>query len=315
MENRKRHRLIRRFLLGVTVVCLFFLGQAYHRTLEQREQQEELLLLKENAARQEEITADTITESDNQEERLTEEVEPQLEGANFQSGGANLQSEEAESQSEETEIQPVMLEQYRELYEKNNDLAGWLTIDGTVIDYPVMQCEDNEYYLHHDFYGEESKYGCLYVKDAADLAEGTNFIIYGHNMKDGSMFGDLDYYKKKSFYEEHSLISFDTLYEERTYEIVSVFLSQVYREDENVFKYYQFYQADSEEEFDSFYKNIKQLALYDTKAEAEYGDTFLTLSTCAYHVQDGRLVVVAKRLEENKPVQEESEEEHEIISD
>lgn len=308
MENRKKHRLIRRFLLGVTVVCLFFLGQAYHRTLEQRKQQEELLLLKENAARQEEITADTITEPDNREERLTEEVEPQL-------GGANLQSEEAEFQSQETEPQPVMLEQYRELYEKNNDLAGWLTIDGTVIDYPVMQCEDNEYYLHHDFYGEESKYGCLYVKDVADFAEGTNFIIYGHNMKDGSMFGDLDYYKKKSFYEEHSLISFDTLYEERTYEIVSVFLSQVYREEEDVFKYYQFYQADSEEEFDAFYKNIKQLALYDTGAEAEYGDTFLTLSTCAYHVQDGRLVVVAKRLEENKPVQKESEEEHEIISD
>lgn len=110
------------------------------------------------------------------------------------------------------------------------------------------------------------------------------------------MFGDLDNYREKSFYEKHSLISFDTLYEERTYEIISVFLSQVYDEDEDIFKYYYFYDAKNEQEFDDFYENIKRLALYDTGVGAEYGDTFLTLSTCAYHVEDGRLVVVAKRL-------------------
>lgn len=93
------------------------------------------------------------------------------------------------------------------------------------------------------------------------------------------------------------MISFDTLYEERNYEIVAVFLSRVYREDEEVFKYYDFYEADTPEEFQEFYENIKSLSLYDTKVTAEYGDTFITLSTCAYHVEDGRLVVVAKRIE------------------
>ncbi len=274
MENKDRHRLLRLFLLGTTVICLFLLVRTCHKTLEQKRQQEELLFLKENAAIQEKMTAEDITEPDSQEEVLVKEEELKDEGP---------------------EPQPVILEQYRELYEKNNDLVGWLTIDGTVIDYPVMQCADNEYYLHHDFYGEEDKYGTLYVKDIADLAGGTNFIIYGHHMKDGSMFGDLDQYQSKEFYLKHREISFDTLYEERTYEVVAVFLSQVYNVEDEVFKYYQFYQADTQEEFDDFYENIKELSLYDTGVEARFGDTFLTLSTCAYHVKDGRFVVVAKR--------------------
>ncbi len=269
------------------MVCLLLLGQAGLQTMEQKKQQEELLLLKETAAEQEKIAADAAARRDGGEETAPEMEEAEAETAETEEAG-----------TAEPETEPVMLEQYRELYEKNNDLVGWLTIGETVIDYPVMQCEDNEYYLHHDFYGEDSKYGCLYVKDVADLAEGTNFIIYGHNMKDGSMFGDLDEYRSKDFYLDHSIISFDTLYEERTYEIVAVFLSQVYRSEDDVFKYYQFYQADTQEEFDDFYENIKKLSLYDTEVEAEFGDTFLTLSTCAYHVQDGRLVVVAKRLAE-----------------
>lgn len=181
------------------------------------------------------------------------------------------------------------------LYEENPDLVGWLSIAGMKIDYPVMQCDDNEYYLSHDFYGKEDKYGCLFVKDIADVdTPSDNFIIYGHNMKDGAMFGDLDLYKKEAFYKEHTTIRFDTLYEERTYEIVAVFLSRVYKVEEEGFRYYSFYEAESEEDFYYFYDNIKSAALYETGVTAEYGDTFLTLSTCAYHEEDGRLVVVAK---------------------
>lgn len=182
------------------------------------------------------------------------------------------------------------------MYRENSDLAGWLSIEGMKIDYPVMQCEDDEYYLHHDFDGEDSKYGCLYVRNRADLEKGTNFLIYGHNMKDGSMFGDLDLYKEEEFYREHTKIAFNTLFEEYTYEIVAVFLSQIYNEEDDVFKYYQFYEAETEEEFNAFYENIKELSLYDTGVEAKFGDTFLTLSTCAYHVKNGRLAVVAKRV-------------------
>ncbi|MBO5055382.1 MAG: class B sortase [Lachnospiraceae bacterium] len=214
------------------------------------------------------------------------------------SGEPDKTGQEETEQKETEQKEPVMLAQYADLYEKNSHMAGWLSIEGMNIDYPVMQCENDDYYLHHDFYGNEDKYGCLYVRKIADVnTPGTNFIIYGHNMKDGSMFGDLDLYRNADFYLEHPLISFDTLYEERTYEIMAVFLSRVYYSDEEVFKYYQFYQADTQEEFDRFYENVKKLSLYDTGVTAEFGDTFLTLSTCAYHVKDGRLAVVAKRIE------------------
>ncbi len=190
-------------------------------------------------------------------------------------------------------------EKLENLYKENNDLIGWLTITGTKIDYPVMQCEDDEYYLHHSFYKEKDKYGCLYVRSMADTnTPGTNFIIYGHNMRDGSMFGTLDDYRSESFYKEHTLISFSTLYEERTYEILSVFSSQI--QDENAFPYYQFYQADTQEEFQYFYNNIKKISLYDTEITAEFGDTFLTLSTCSNDTEDGRFVVVAKRRKSEK---------------
>lgn len=233
------------------------------------------------------------------EERLQAEGNGEREGQRYpEIESVSGQKIEDMKQELKMEKEPVILDKYVGLYEENSDLAGWLSIEGMKINYPVMQCGDDEYYLHHDFYGNEDKYGCLYVRKTADVnTPGTNFVIYGHNMRDGSMFGDLDFYKDEDFFKEHSLISFDTLYEERTYEIVAVFLSRVYREDEEVFKYYDFYEADTQEEFQDFYENIKSMSLYDTGVTAEYGDTFITLSTCAYHVEDGRLVVVAKRVE------------------
>ena len=95
----------------------------------------------------------------------------------------------------------------------------------------------------------------------------------------------------------HSIIKFSSLYEDREYEIVSVFLSQVYKKSQtDVFKYYQFFNADTQAEFDDFYNNIKKMAMYDTGVEASFGDEFITLSVCAYHVDNGRLVVVGKRI-------------------
>lgn len=239
-------------------------------------------------------------EQKNLSELFEQAQEKQNGGQELRSNGQEKRYEEQKLQDSKQEAQDanVMLSQFEKLYEQNSDIVGWLSIEGTKINYPVMQSEDDEYYLHRSFQKEEDKYGSLYVRQRADVfTPETNFIIYGHNMRDGSMFGELDRFIEESFWKEHPMISFDTLYEERTYEIVSVFLSQVYKEDEDAFKYYQFYEADTEEEFNYFYQNIKKLALYDTGVEAEYGNTFLTLSTCAYHVEDGRLVVVAKKLD------------------
>ena len=303
MEN-KRRRTVKLLLLAGMAVCLIPVGQAYGQSVRHRAQQEELRDMVTGTAA-EYSAADVGAPNEIGVSVLEDGREPNAESGGGKpvsepgaenGGGKPVSGLDAESGGH-TADQPQMLEQYAKLYEKNQDLAGWLSIEGMKIDYPVMQGEDDTYYLHHDFYGQDSKYGCLYVKEQADLDAGTNFIIYGHNMKDGSMFGDLDLYLKESFFKEHPVISFDTLYEERTYDIIAVFRSQVYDADDDVFKYYQFYEADTQEEFEDFYDNIREMSLYNTGVEAKFGDSFLTLSTCAYHVPDGRLVVVAKRRE------------------
>jgi sortase B len=124
----------------------------------------------------------------------------------------------------------------------------------------------------------------------------TNLIIHGHNMKSGAMFGTLLPYDDETFLKEHNKIKFSSLYEDREYEVISVFYSQVYNKSDDVFKFYKFFDAKTQEEFDDWYKNIKALSVYDTGVTAEFGDEFLTLTTCSFHVEDGRFVVVAKRV-------------------
>lgn len=187
---------------------------------------------------------------------------------------------------------------YENIFSQNEDMVAWLVVDDTVIDYPVMQTmRDEEYYLHRDFYGEPDNSGCLLLDTDSSLydsAATSNLIIHGHNMKLGTMFGNLDQYKELSYWQEHQYIDLYTKNELREYQVMAVFYSQVYYPEDQVFKYYDFFHADTEESFADFYNNIKTLSLYDTGVEAQLGDQFLTLSTCTYHVDEGRFVVVCK---------------------
>lgn len=188
---------------------------------------------------------------------------------------------------------------YEKLFAQNEDMAAWLVVDRTVIDYPVMQTmEDEIYYLKRDFDGNEDEAGCLILDTDSDLYAGgtTNLIIHGHNMKTGTMFGSLDEYQDEDYYSEHKYMELYTETGKRRYEVMAVFYSQVYYTTDQVFKYYNFFQAQNEEEFRDFYENVKEMSLYDTGVTAELGDCFLTLSTCTYHVEDGRFVVVAKEI-------------------
>ncbi|WP_419093482.1 class B sortase, partial [Waltera sp.] len=176
-------------------------------------------------------------------------------------------------------------------------LIGWVKIDDTNIDYPVMQTTDNEYYLDHNLNQEYDKNGSIFMdKDCDVLKPSTNFILYGHHMKSGQMFGSLSLYSDQSYYEKHPCIQFDTIYEKGQYEIMYVFRSRVYSEDEIVFKYYQFIDAQSEQEFDSYMNDMAEMSLYDTGVTASFGDQLLTLSTCDYQEKNGRFVVVAKKV-------------------
>ncbi len=198
----------------------------------------------------------------------------------------------------EEENAPDILEDYKTLYNKNKSLIGWLKIDDTTIDYPVMQSSNEEYYLEHDFEQNYDRNGTLFISaDAKIWPRSQNIIVFGHNMKSGKMFGTLGKYKDQSYCEKHKTIQFDTLYEKGTYEVMYTFLSQVYDADEVVFKYYQFIDANSEEEFNSHMEDMKAMSLYDTGVTAAYGDQLLTLSTCDHDTADAeRFVVVAKRI-------------------
>lgn len=204
-----------------------------------------------------------------------------------------------------------ILPAYRAMVEENPDMIGWLSIDGTVVDYPVMQTpEDEDFYLDKGFDKQPNSNGCLMMgKDcivgvgtkeigyAVGSAPSTNLIIHGHTMQSGMMFGNLPLYEDADYAKTHSTICFDSLYEHREYEVIAAFYSQVFYKDQDVFKYYQFVQADTQEDFDDWYDNIMALSLYDTGVTAAFGDEFITLSCCSYHVEDGRFVVVGKRVE------------------
>ena len=216
--------------------------------------------------------------------RLSELAEPVGEGAD------QTLPQTVVSHEEKTEVKTE--NPYAEVFSMNDDMVAWLLIEGTKIDYPVMQTpEDENYYLHRDFYGNEDQAGCL-ILDTDSSLQGeitTNQIIHGHNMRAGTMFGELDLYQDEEYCKNHSRIRLFTRETERNYEVISVFYSQVYLTTDLVFKYYNFFFFFSNEKFQYFYDNIKALLLFD--------DRFLTLSTCSYQVEEGRFVVVAKEVE------------------
>lgn len=205
----------------------------------------------------------------------------------------NVQTPESTAETEN-----AILPKYQDLYAQNSDLVGWLTIDAIGVDYPVMQTPgDNEYYLRRGFDKFYSLAGSLFLDENCRITSPStaNWLIYGHNMSDGSMFGQLDKYAEESFYREHPTFEFDTLYEEMQWQIVAVIRTQVGADD---LPYYTFFDASSERDWQAKYQAVMDLALYDTGVTAQYGDQLLTLSTCGTtsSTTDKRLAVIAKRI-------------------
>lgn len=186
----------------------------------------------------------------------------------------------------------------KELKEQYEDIVGWIEIEGTNINYPVVQYKDNDFYVTHNYKKEKTKRGSIFLdKDYDWSIPSNNLLIYGHNNRnDTAMFADLLKYKEESFYKQHSTIKFTTPQEDAEYEIISVFLSRVYyKKEKDVFRYYYFINAKNEQQYNEYIENAKKASLYDTGITAEYGEQLLTLSTCEYSQQDGRFVVVARK--------------------
>ena len=184
---------------------------------------------------------------------------------------------------------------FESLFTENSDMVGWIFIEGTGINYPVMQTKDSpNYYLKRNFKKAYSDLGVPYVQENCDLATSDNIIIYGHHIKGGKMFGSLDKFTSKSFYDKHKIIQFNTLTEQSQYQIIAVFKTIAY--SASGFRYYDFVNAEDEADFNAYVSRCKELALYDTGVTAKYGDRLLTLSTCKRFAENGRLVVVAKKI-------------------
>lgn len=186
---------------------------------------------------------------------------------------------------------------YQELHAENPDMVGWLQIDGTKINYPVMQTtlDNPNYYLYRDFDKNDSVRGSIYAAEICDVfAPSDNITLFGHNMKDGSMFAYLGNYHEKSTWENNPMIFFDTLTESHVYQIFAVFKTS--GTDNVGFAYHLMANAENETEFNQFVATCKELAFYDTGITPVYGDKLLCLSTCEYTINNGRFVVAAVRI-------------------
>lgn len=193
--------------------------------------------------------------------------------------------------------QPEQLPQYMEMSKEYPHLYGWLQIPQTQIDLPVMRVEgDRNFYLQHDFSGENSAEGALFVDEKNNVyPQDDNTVIYGHNMKNGQMFGMLKLYTNESYFQKHREIHFDTIYETGVYEAVAVLKTRILNENEQGFRYYQFFQYKNEAEFQQCLDFVEENRIFETDSTLQYGDRILMLSTCEYSQENGRLVVVARK--------------------
>lgn len=200
--------------------------------------------------------------------------------------------------TEITEQKTERILQLEELKKENEDIVGWIEINDTNIDYPVLQTTDNDFYMKHNYKKESSKDGSIFLDKSYNWdIPSSNLLLYGHNNKNGTMFQDLMNYKEEDFYNNHKTIRFTTLNEDSTYEVMSVFYSRVYyKSEQNVFRYYYFVNSENETDYNDFVENCKKSSIYDTGVTANYGDQLLTLSTCEYSQEDGRFVVVCKKV-------------------
>jgi len=238
----------------------------------------------------------TIGQSDPNQE--TQE-QASTEGTEENAGGTS-----AEDANAETSFEPVMLPEYK-LYEINSDIVGWLNIGDGLLSTPVMQ-RDNEYYLTHDFYGEEDKHGQVFLdKGNSPQLTDDNTILYGHNItSDRSMFNILTRYKDTEFAAEHPVIQLNTLYNRRQYAVAAVYIVSTRPEHGELFDYISYLKFSTRDAKQAYIAQIQKRSLIDTGVKMTADDRLLTLSTCTYEFADARLVVVARQLREGESAED-----------
>lgn len=288
---KQRVRRIQRFLTVFVILCLGYLALYQW---DSRRQAKEAARLQEIAGAFAEPSSESAVIPTAETTGSVSVVQKSGENnSSVSSVGDNEKSENEESESGRESA----LSGYENLLKINPQILGWIAIPGTQLSFPLLQGEDNDYYLHHDIYGRESRYGAIFVDCKANLYGGeSNIIIYGHHMRNGGMFGSLEEYDSRSYYEEHPSFFLFLPEEEREYEIIAVLKNDIYSREKEPFQYYDYERIETKEMFDKYCQGIKSHSLYDTGLTAEYGDELVTLCTCSYSGKDERLLIVGRRL-------------------
>lgn len=213
----------------------------------------------------------------------------------FEELAQQVETNVVQTEKEDKTPEQLRLESYAQLKETNPHFVGWIKIDGTPLDYPVVHTPDNpEYYLRRAFDGTYAISGTPFVGEGCTV-DSTSVMIYGHRMNNDTMFTTLLDYADRDFWEEHREIQFDTVDRLQNYEIFSAFYIDIPPEDDPNAFYWYYYSGDiSAEDFDYYVNKVKSLSYYDTGVEITADDKLLTLTTCAYNSEERRFVVVAK---------------------
>ena len=214
-----------------------------------------------------------------------------LDGVPAETLNATLQPTQEEAENPQNSI----LGKLSELYAQNDELGGWVRIDGTKVNYPVMFTPDNpEKYISLSFIKKYSASGVPFIGEGYTISpRSDNIVLYGHHMRSGAMFATIVNYQKKQFLQKHPVIYFSTLYEEGEYEIFAAIATDL--RSAKKLRCYTFVNAADEADFHAFIAGLRAASFYETDVEVKYGDDLLTLSTCAYHTNEGRLIIVARR--------------------
>lgn len=289
--SKKKIRWIQHILTGILAVMLLYIVWFQWDARQTEVKNEQLLAL-----------AGIVPVYGNSEGTASSKGPQPMEGGRTQERQKQMQKTEPEegtspasagAEQERIVQRPV---EYDSLIAVNPEIRGWISIPGTVLSLPVLQGEDNEFYLTHDFYGKYDRHGSIFIDCGTDVGiEQSNTVLYGHHMRDGSMFGLLENYAHEDFYRQNPVFSFDSIKEERTYQILAVVKCSL-AAGENDFRYYDYKIISEEETFWQYYNSIKALSLYDIPVTASYGDELVTLCTCDYSVQDGRLLIIGKKV-------------------
>lgn len=211
--------------------------------------------------------------------------------------------------SRDPSVPAEIVDRFADLWMQNNDIKGWLTIPNTKTNNPVVQSsiDDPEYYLKRLFDGTSNRYGTIFLDAHATMNQNTmsqNLVLYGHNMKDGEMLGEAQKkYRQLSFYKENPVIQFDSAYHEESiyWKVFAVFITNADPAQDNgyVFPYTQ-YSFSSQDEFMDWIDQVKARSLYHTSVDIQPNDQILTLSTCTYEINNGRLVIMARRMRDGE---------------